>query len=400
MSGIYEIYEEHNQVPVIKVIGVGGGGGNAIEYMNTNVIAGVDFFVANTDAQALRKSSIANTIQMGVGITKGLGAGANPEVGRQSAMEDKDNIQKALEGADMVFIAAGMGGGTGTGAAPVIAEIAKEMGIVTVAVVTKPFSFEAGKRASYADQGIKELSKYADSVLTIPNDKLSKVLGSNIGFLEAFNAANHVLYSAVQGVSEIITKGGHINLDFADVKTIMSEKGTAMMGAGTASGADRALEATEMAIASPLLEDVDIASARGILVNITVGKDFGMAEYEQVGAVINNTIARSASTVNTATVIMGVVIDEEMTDEMRVTVVATGIGAEQQKPDITLTDSVLESVADIPSIPRSQAAPYRSNVSASANYAVNSDGSLGGSLPITQDAQYLDVPTFLRKQAD
>lgn len=314
---------------VIKVIGVGGGGGNAVEHMVRERIEGVEFFAVNTDAQALRKTAVGQTIQIGSGITKGLGAGANPEVGRNAADEDRDALRAALEGADMVFIAAGMGGGTGTGAAPVVAEVAKDLGILTVAVVTKPFNFEGKKRMAFAEQGITELSKHVDSLITIPNDKLLKVLGRGISLLDAFGAANDVLKGAVQGIAELITRPGLMNVDFADVRTVMSEMGYAMMGSGVASGEDRAEEAAEMAISSPLLEDIDLSGARGVLVNITAGFDLRLDEFETVG----NTIRAFAS--DNATVVIGTSLDLDMNDELRVTVVATGIGMDK-RPEITL----------------------------------------------------------------
>lgn len=314
---------------VIKVIGVGGGGGNAVEHMVRERIEGVEFFAVNTDAQALRKTAVGQTIQIGSGITKGLGAGANPEVGRNSAEEDREALRAALDGADMVFIAAGMGGGTGTGAAPVVAEVAKDLGILTVAVVTKPFNFEGKKRMAFAEQGIAELSKHVDSLITIPNDKLLKVLGRGISLLDAFGAANDVLKGAVQGIAELITRPGLMNVDFADVRTVMSEMGYAMMGSGVACGEDRAEEAAEMAISSPLLEDIDLSGARGVLVNITAGFDLRLDEFETVG----NTIRAFAS--DNATVVIGTSLDPEMNDELRVTVVATGIGMDK-RPEITL----------------------------------------------------------------
>ena len=273
---------------VIKVIGVGGGGGNAVEHMIAEHIEGVEFFAANTDAQALKRIKVGQTIQIGNNVTKGLGAGANPEVGRNSAEEDRDVIRSAIEGADMVFIAAGMGGGTGTGAAPVVAEIAKELGILTVAVVTKPFGFEGKKRMAFAEQGIAELAKHVDSLITIPNDKLLKVLGRGVKLLDAFAAANGVLKGAVQGIAELITKPGHINVDFADVRTVMSEMGYAMMGSGRATGDNRAEEAAEMAISSPLLEDIDLSGARGVLVNVTAGLDLGLEELDRKSTRLNS----------------------------------------------------------------------------------------------------------------
>ena len=382
---MFELMDSFTQNAVIKVIGVGGGGGNAVQHMVTQNIEGVDFIIANTDAQALKACTARVTLQLGGNMTKGLGAGANPEVGRQSALEDRERIIETIQGADMLFITAGMGGGTGTGAAPVIAQIAKEMGILTVAVVTKPFPFEGKKRSSIAEAGIRELTEYVDSLITIPNDKLLSVLGKNITLLDAFRAANNVLQGAVQGIAELITRPGLINVDFADVRTVMSEMGMAMMGTGRARGADRARAAAEAAIGSPLLEDVNLTGARGILVNITAGLDLSIGEFEEVG----NTVKAFAS--DNATVVVGTVIDPEMTDELRVTVVATGlerVGAAvkpQEKP-IRLIKKVSGEVdydqLDRPTVIRKQAVGER--------YAQHSESSL----------DYLDIPAFLRRQAD
>lgn len=370
---------------VIKVVGVGGGGGNAVNHMVRESIEGVQFISVNTDAQALRKSSVSTVIQIGGDITKGLGAGANPQVGRDSALEDCEAIKKELEGSDMVFIAAGMGGGTGTGAAPIIAEIAKELGILTVAVVTKPFSFEGKKRMAFAEQGIEELSKHVDSLITIPNEKLLKVLGRGITLLDAFAKANDVLKNAVQGIAELITRPGMINVDFADVRTVMSEMGHAMMGSGMASGDDCAEEAAEMAISSPLLEDIDLAGARGVLVNITAGLDMRLDEFETVG----NTVKAFAS--DNATVVIGTSLDRDMTDELRVTVVATGIGKDT-KPDITLVTSSKPQPV-VQERPAQTAAP-----------AVEEKPAVEGQAAAQKKPQaehdYLDIPAFLRKQAD
>ena len=275
-----------NQSNVIKVIGVGGGGSNAINHMFNQGIKGVDFVICNTDAQALAKSATRTALHIGSGLTKGLGAGANPEVGRQAAQEDRDRIAEALAGADMVFITAGMGGGTGTGAAPVVAEVAREMGILTVAVVTKPFMFEGGKRMSVAEAGLKELEETVDSLITIPNEKLLAVMGKKTSLLDAFGSANDVLLGAVQGIADLITRNGMINVDFADVKTVMSEMGNAMMGTARATGENRAREAAEAAVRSPLLEDINLQGAKGILVNITAGMDMSIGEFEEVGDAI------------------------------------------------------------------------------------------------------------------
>ncbi|QGV87648.1 cell division protein FtsZ [Klebsiella pneumoniae] len=372
---------------VIKVIGVGGGGGNAVEHMVRERIEGVEFFAVNTDAQALRKTAVGQTIQIGSGITKGLGAGANPEVGRNAADEDREALRAALDGADMVFIAAGMGGGTGTGAAPVVAEVAKDLGILTVAVVTKPFNFEGKKRMAFAEQGITELSKHVDSLITIPNDKLLKVLGRGISLLDAFGAANDVLKGAVQGIAELITRPGLMNVDFADVRTVMSEMGYAMMGSGVASGEDRAEEAAEMAISSPLLEDIDLSGARGVLVNITAGFDLRLDEFETVG----NTIRAFAS--DNATVVIGTSLDPDMNDELRVTVVATGIGMDK-RPEIT---PVTNKQVQQPVMDRYQQhgmSPLTQEQKPAAK-VVNDN------TPQTaKEPDYLDIPAFLRKQAD
>ncbi|MFS4685495.1 cell division protein FtsZ [Klebsiella quasipneumoniae subsp. similipneumoniae] len=372
---------------VIKVIGVGGGGGNAVEHMVRERIEGVEFFAVNTDAQALRKTAVGQTIQIGSGITKGLGAGANPEGGRNAADEDREALRAALDGADMVFIAAGMGGGTGTGAAPVVAEVAKDLGILTVAVVTKPFNFEGKKRMAFAEQGITELSKHVDSLITIPNDKLLKVLGRGISLLDAFGAANDVLKGAVQGIAELITRPGLMNVDFADVRTVMSEMGYAMMGSGVASGEDRAEEAAEMAISSPLLEDIDLSGARGVLVNITAGFDLRLDEFETVG----NTIRAFAS--DNATVVIGTSLDPDMNDELRVTVVATGIGMDK-RPEITL---VTNKQVQQPVMDRYQQhgmSPLTQEQKPAAK-VVNDN------TPQTaKEPDYLDIPAFLRKQAD
>ncbi|YAF36006.1 cell division protein FtsZ [Klebsiella pneumoniae] len=372
---------------VIKVIGVGGGGGNAVEHMVRERIEGVEFFAVNTDAQALRKTAVGQTIQIGSGITKGLGAGANPEVGRNAADEDREALRAALDGADMVFIAAGMGGGTGTGAAPVVAEVAKDLGILTVAVVTKPFNFEGKKRMAFAEQGITELSKHVDSLITIPNDKLLKVLGRGISLLDAFGAANDVLKGAVQGIAELITRPGLMNVDFADVRTVMSEMGYAMMGSGVASGEDRAEEAAEMAISSPLLEDIDLSGARGVLVNITAGFDLRLDEFETVG----NTIRAFAS--DNATVVIGTSLDPDMNDGLRVTVVATGIGMDK-RPEITL---VTNKQVQQPVMDRYQQhgmSPLTQEQKPAAK-VVNDN------TPQTaKEPDYLDIPAFLRKQAD
>jgi cell division protein FtsZ len=315
----FELVDSYSQNAVIKVVGIGGGGGNAVNHMVTNHIEGVEFLCANTDAQALKNINARSVIQLGSALTKGLGAGANPDIGRQAALDDRERIQEVLDGADMVFITAGMGGGTGTGAAPVIAEIAKEAGILTVAVVTKPFAFEGRKRRQIAEKGVEELSQFVDSLITIPNDKLLPVLGKDVSLMQAFAAANDVLLGAVKGIADLITRPGLINVDFADVRTVMAEMGMAMMGTGVANGENRAREAAERAIASPLLEDTCLQGARGILVNITGGLDRAIGEFDEVG----NKVKEFAS--DDAVVVIGTVIDPDLVDEVRVTVVATGL---------------------------------------------------------------------------
>lgn len=391
---MYELMENHNEDAVIKVIGVGGGGGNAVEHMLEQTIEGVDFITANTDSQALRKSSAGMTIQLGANVTKGLGAGANPQIGRQAAEEDREMLRQTLEGADMVFIAAGMGGGTGTGAAPIVAEVARELGVLTVAVVTKPFPFEGKKRMNHAEEGIEELSKHVDSLITIPNDKLLKVLGKGTSLLDAFKAANNVLLGAVQGIAELITRPGLINVDFADVRTVMSEMGTAMMGTGVAAGPDRAEEASEAAISSPLLEDVDLSGAKGILVNITAGLDISIEEFETVG----NAVKAFAS--ENATVVVGAVIDMEMTDELRVTVVATGIG-EGKKADISLVQD--NTISRPPLTPTGASTLGGSEALDTQSFILPSEQVQGAKIvpePEADKESYLDIPAFLRKQAD
>src|SRR6188474_3091953 len=324
---MFVLAETENHGAIIKVVGVGGGGGNAVTHMVNSGIEGVDFVCVNTDAQALKHARVKTSIQIGSNITKGLGAGADPEIGRQAAMEDRDRIVELIEGCDMLFITAGMGGGTGTGAAPVVAQVAKELNILTVAVVTKPFEMEGAKRQALAEQGIGELGKYVDSLITIPNQKLLTVLGGDTTLLDAFKAANQVLQGAVQGIAELITRPGLINVDFADVRTVMAETGMAMMGSGSASGEGRARQAAEAAVSSPLLEDINLAGAHGILVNVSAGMDLSIGEFQEVG----NIVKQFAS--DDATVVVGTVIDPELSDEMRVTVVATGLG----KPEIAVS---------------------------------------------------------------
>ena len=382
----FEFMDTQSQSAVIKVIGVGGGGGNAVEHMVEQNLDGVDFICANTDAQALKNSSARSTIQIGTNITKGLGAGANPDIGREAALEDRERIQEMLTGSDMIFITAGMGGGTGTGGAPIVAQVAKEMGILTVAVVTRPFSFEGKKRIDIAADGIEELKSYVDSLITIPNEKLLSVLGKNVSLLDAFKAGNDVLLGAVQGIAELITRPGLINVDFADVRTVMSEMGMAMMGSGKATGENRAREAAEAAVASPLLEDVNLSGARGILVNVTAGMDMSIGEFEEVG----NTVKEFAS--DNATVVVGTVIDPDMTGELRVTVVATGLGQERinamapEQPLKVVVDKKPNGDVDYAQLDKP--AVIRNKVA-------------GDRFAETEGAMdYLDIPAFLRRQAD
>lgn len=383
---MFELVDSEPQSAIIKVVGVGGGGGNAVKHMLANNVGGVDFIAANTDSQALQSVDARTLLQLGGTITKGLGAGANPALGRQAALEDRERIAEVLQGADMVFITAGMGGGTGTGAAPVVAEIARELDILTVAVVTKPFGFE--KRNEVAEAGIIELSHYVDSLITIPNEKLLAVLGERTTMLDAFAAANDVLLGAVQGIADLIMKPGMINVDFADVRTVMSEMGMAMMGTGCASGENRARDAAEAAVRSPLLEDIDLHGARGILVNVSAGPDLGIGEFTEIG----ETIDQFAS--NEATVVVGTVIDESLGDNIKVTVVATGLGG-LSKPKIVVDQPEIEVVLggrtdyselDRPTVMRQQQASTRVERSFDTSEAVDMD--------------YLDIPAFLRRQAD
>ena len=392
---MFELVDSVQQNAVIKVIGVGGGGGNAVKHMIANKIEGVEFICANTDAQALKDIDTRTVLQLGHSMTKGLGAGANPEVGRQAAMEDRERIAEVLRGADMVFIAAGMGGGTGTGAAPVVAEVARDLGILTVAVVTKPFPFEGRKRMAIAEDGIKELSARVDSLITIPNEKLLSVLGKSTSLLDAFKAANNVLLGAVQGIADLIIRPGMINVDFADVRTVMSEMGMAMMGTGRATGENRAREAAEAAIRSPLLEDVNLQGARGILVNITAGIDLSLGEYSEVGSTIEEFASADA------TVVVGTVIDPEMTNELRVTVVATGLGiaaaAKEVKPAATkvVVDNTRRASAPVDYATLDRPAHLRANSHGSAAAAAAMAAPLGD-----KELEYLDIPAFLRRQAD
>lgn len=389
---MFELVDSVPQNAVIKVIGVGGGGGNAVKHMIASDIEGVEFVCANTDAQALMDIDVRTVLQLGNSMTKGLGAGANPDVGRQAAMEDRERIAEILEGADMVFVTAGMGGGTGTGAAPVVAEIAREMGILTVAVVTKPFPFEGKKRMAIAEAGIRELSERVDSLITIPNEKLLSVLGTKTSLLDAFRAANNVLLGAVQGIADLIIRPGMINVDFADVRTVMSEMGMAMMGTGVATGENRAREAAEAAIRSPLLEDVDLQGARGILVNITAGIDLSLGEFTEVG----DTISEFASA--DATVVVGTVIDPEMKDELRVTVVATGLGPLLKKEAPKPKASVV-----VDNTSRQKLGSQQEDFD-TPTYQRRKQAAAGGGnaqlAPQERDMELFDIPAFLRRQAD
>jgi len=378
---------------VIKVIGVGGGGGNAIEHMISQNVDGVEFVCANTDSQALRNSRAKTLIQLGEELTKGLGAGANPEIGRQAAEENRELIREILAGTDMVFITAGMGGGTGTGAAPIVAEVAKELGILTVAVVTKPFVFEGRKRMLLAEEGIKKLAASVDSLITIPNNKLLPVLGKNISLLNAFKAANDVLLGAVQGIAELITKPGLINVDFADVRTVMSEMGMAMMGTANAAGDNRARIAAEAAISSPLLEDVDFSGAGGVLVNITAGLNMSIGEFEEVGEVIKSFTSENA------TVVVGTVIDPDMTDELRVTVVVTGLGRDK---NLKFTPQVQETI-NITSIstPLAEEPIDYSKLNKPTVFRNITDSQIDEAQKLSEsmdnNIEYLDIPAFLRR---
>ena len=391
---MFEIMDVDTQNAVIKVIGVGGGGGNAVSHMLKSNLEGVDFICANTDAQALQNNEVRTALQLGATVTRGLGAGADPNRGQEAAEEDRERISDALEGADMVFITAGMGGGTGTGAAPVIAEIAKEKGILTVAVVTKPFSFEGKKRMKIAEQGIAGLREQVDSLIVVPNEKLLAVLGKTTSLLDAFKSANDVLYNAVQGIAELITRPGLINVDFADVRTVMKEMGEAMMGTGSAVGENRAHEAAQTAISSPLLENIDLSGARGLLVNITAGMDLSIGEFDEVGNTIKEFVQEDA------TVVIGTVIDMEMTDEVRVTVVATGIGQ--------LTETVDDKAANVE--PQTAQKPDLRIISSADTRANQKMVAVGGGQPLEQpqsyeegndkNMEYFDIPAFLRRQAD
>ena len=407
---MFELVDNIPQSAVIKVIGVGGGGGNAVCHMINNKVDGVEFICANTDAQALHNLKARTILQMGSNVTKGLGAGADPEIGRQAALEDRDEIADILSGADMVFITAGMGGGTGTGAAPIVAEVARDMGILTVAVITRPFPFEGTKRSAVAQQGIQQLSDNVDSLITIPNEKLLDVLGKDVSLVQAFEAANDVLLGAVKGIADLIMHPGMINVDFADVKTVMSEMGMAMMGTGCASGAERSREAAESAIRSPLLEDVNLQGARGILVNIAAGENLSLGEFSEVGDTINEFASDDAN------VVVGTVIDPGLIEEMRVTVVATGLSAPHGKPTKVVDNTDMDAPTDYrqleqPTVMRNRqqggSPGERQGVKADergGDRAGERSGKraaeMARALGAEPDLDYLDIPAFLRRQAD
>lgn len=375
---IFELQQDHNEGgPIIKVIGVGGAGGNAITHMVNSGLTGVTFIAANTDAQDLREAKADVRIQLGEELTRGLGAGANPEIGRQAAEETKDHIKAELNGADMVFIAAGMGGGTGTGAAPVVAEIAKELGILTVAVVSRPFLMEGRKRDHAASQGLRQLAQQVDSLITIPNDRLMSVLGKGVSLYDAFSAANNVLFNAVQGITDSIIKPGLINLDFNDVQTVMKQQGLAMMGVGLSSGDNAAREAIQQAISSPLLEEVSLSGAKGLMVNISGSSKLSLGDLNEIGAIVGE------YTDEETVVIFGTVLDEEMGDNIRVTLVATGLGEYQAPVERgSIADQLLGRVAK-PATPH-QVDPARRESAKSAD---------------NQSTGYLDIPAFLRKNS-
>ncbi len=406
----FELVEKLAPNAVIKVIGVGGGGGNAVAHMVNAGVDGVEFITANTDSQAIKNVGAKFQLQLGSNVTKGLGAGANPEVGRQAALEDRERIVEALAGADMVFITAGMGGGTGTGAAPVVAQLAKEMGILTVAVITKPFPFEGRRRMQVALKGIEELAQHCDSLITIPNEKLITVLGRDATMMQAFRAANDVLLGAVQGIADLIVRPGLINVDFADVRTVMSEMGLAMMGSGTARGDDRAQAAAEAAISNPLLDEVNLAGANGVLVNITAGPDFTMREFDEVGRIVDEFAAEDA------TVVVGTVLDPNMQDEVRVTVVATGLNrgvARSVRPDraefgtkepmrapVKLVRNATTGLPDYDSMLNAEASMAGNNLGLRASTRGNESQPQTALSDLPTDHSYLDIPAFLRRQAD
>ncbi|MCW8869946.1 MAG: cell division protein FtsZ [Proteobacteria bacterium] len=388
---MFELMENDSIGAIIKVIGVGGGGGNTVQQMVDANIEGVEFICANTDMQALEKTNCKNVIRIGQNVTKGLGAGANPEVGRQAALEDTERLKESLQDTDMVFITAGMGGGTGTGAAPVIAQIAKEMGVLTVAVVTKPFPFEGKRRMDVANKGIQDLEQHVDSLITIPNGKLLTHFGRDVTLLNAFKAANDVLQGAVQGIAELITCPGLVNVDFADVRTVMSEMGMAMMGSGSGKGDDRAASATELAMNSPLLEDIDMHGANGVLVNITAGMDLTIGEYDEIGDLIKEYAS------DEATVVVGTSIDMEMKDEIRVTVVATGLNKSAKKKQFKSVEIVREATNNQPDQPMRATRDDNADSHDSGQAVINQ---LRGDDKSQESDDYLDIPTFLRNQLD
>jgi cell division protein FtsZ len=406
MGTMFNFIEAPAANAVIKVIGIGGGGNNAVNHMVNANIEGVEFIVANTDSQAIAQSPAKQVLQLGAHVTKGLGAGANPEVGRQAALEDRERICEVLRGSDMVFIAAGMGGGTGTGAAPIVAQLAREMGILTVAVVTKPFPFEGRRRLQVAMKGIDELSNHVDSLITIPNERLLTVLGREANFLTAFRAADDVLRGAVQGIADLITRPGLINVDFADVRTVMSEMGLAMMGTGTGRGDDRALAAAEAAISNPLLDEVNLTGACGILVNITAGPNFSMREYEEIGRTVDGFASEDAN------IVIGTVLDPSLQEEIRVTVVATGLN---RNSAVRVASVARDSVSHgerpvgvrLVSQPSANAAEAAPRVPVRPSF-VRGGGSAAVALqpePMPEATQrseddYLNIPAFLRRQAD
>src|SRR5258705_2059005 len=401
---MFELMDAYSQSAVIKVIGVGGGGGNAVAHMVLAGIDGVEFMCVNTDSQALKHAKVKTALQIGCNITKGLGAGADPEIGWSAAMEDRDRIVELVEGCDMLFITAGMGGGTGTGAAPVVAQVARELGILTVAVVTRPFEMEGNKRGCVADHGIGELSKYCHSLITIPNQKLLTVLGPQTTLLDAFKAANTVLQGAVQGIAELITRPGLINVDFADVRTVMAETGMAMMGSGSASGEGRAREAAEAAVSSPLLEDINLAGAHGILVNVTAGMDLSIGEFQEVGQIVKQFASEDA------TVVVGTVIDPELTNQVRVTVVATGLGRPTAAVRAPLTSSREREAAasrdhrDVraePSMRMVRRPMSSSDYAALGKPTVQRQRAVGDGLrPAAGSEGLLVIPPFRRREAD
>ena len=382
---MFELMDATGQSAVIKVIGIGGGGGNAVDHMLSASLEGVEFVNANTDAQALHRTGVAKIVQLGENLTKGLGAGSDPDIGRQAAMEDRDKIAEILDGTDMIFITAGMGGGTGTGAAPVIAQLAREKGILTVAVVTRPFSFEGKRRNHAADQGIRELSELVDSLIIIPNEKILEVMGGRVTLLDAFATANEVLLNAVQGIAELITRPGLINVDFADVRTVMAEMGMAMMGSATVSGSERASEAVRAAISSPLLEDVDIHGAKGVLVNVSAGPDMELDEFAQIGEIISEYASEDA------TVVIGTVLDQEMEGNLRVTMVATGIRHPSQGvPDVRVIEGGRANEPEDIDYDQPTVIRRRPRQTAASGIAAN----------VAEKLDFLDIPAFLRRQTD